>query len=80
MKNLNFLSRNALRAVIGGFSSTCSTTCSNGKNIEVTCPAGCSSIDGKHVGCNGGGSWETNICPKTDKENKETKANQGIDY
>lgn len=40
MKNLKSLSRNALRAVIGGFGSTCSTTCSNGKNIEVTCPAG----------------------------------------
>lgn len=35
MKNLKSLSRNALRAVIGGFGSTCSTTCSNGKTLKL---------------------------------------------
>ncbi|AQX07797.1 bacteriocin-like protein [Elizabethkingia ursingii] len=73
MKNLQKISRANLKMVFGGvniggdgesLASTCSTICPNGKPISVDCPGGCSSEDGKNVGCNGGGSYESVFCAK----------------
>lgn len=37
----------------GGGTTICSTKCSNGKYIMLTCPGSCSANDGKWIGCNG---------------------------
>lgn len=64
MKNLKKLSRNNLKVIKGGVllndASTCSTTCSNGREATVTCSGSCSTSDEKWAGCNDG-SNETSI-------------------
>ena len=47
------LSKNEMKKIFGGVDtgSTCSTTCSDGESITVTCTGGCVAADKQYVSC-----------------------------